>query len=381
MTETVTILIVDDDALNREMLAVMLEGVAETICAADGRQALDLISFHPEIDLILLDLQMPVLDGFEVLRQVKADPLRRDIPVIVTTACRDEVVHTLSMGASDFLAKPLNAEELRLRAMNHVRNKKMGDLNRGLNLVLEKEVALKTTALQKALDSSREAEYEITLRLARAAEFRDVETGMHTRRISEMAHVLGELAGLSPEACDVLRYAAPMHDVGKVGIPDQILLKPGKLTEQEFQIMQMHTVIGGNILTHAERYPVLETGRIIALQHHERWDGTGYPEGLSGENIHLNARIVAIADVFDALCSRRPYKPPFPLDESLAIMREGNGTFFDPELLELFLNNVDRFVRIRHQLEDRVLADSSLSHLIHEAGHPWALPEFALPAV
>ena len=210
----------------------------------------------------------------------------------------------------------------------------------------------KTAALQKALKLSKEAEYEISLRLGMAAEFRDLETGMHTRRISTLSNALGTLSGMSEEEAEVLRYASPLHDVGKIGIPDRILLKPGKLDDKEFEIMKSHTVIGGKILSDAERYPMLDAGRIIALQHHERWDGNGYPYGLSGTDIHIFARIVSIVDVFDALTSERPYKKAFPLEKAQAIMIDGMGSFFDPDLLLLFFDNLDLFVRIKDELRD-----------------------------
>ena len=353
MFEEITILAVDDDSMNLEMLEVML---AELECrllkAGNGQQALEMLAADANIDVVLLDLEMPVMNGYETITRIKQHPEFRDLPVIVVTAGAREVTHTLSLGANDFIAKPYNPEELRLRVMNHVRTKKLSDLEKNTNSILEEMVAKKSAALQQALDLSREAEYEISLRLGRASEFRDQETGMHTRRISELSKHLAILAGISAEKCEELRFASPLHDVGKIGIPDRILLKPGKLDQTEFEIMKLHTVIGGKILAGSDRYPVLEAGSIIALQHHERWDGSGYPAGLKGEEINVFARIVSIVDVFDALASERPYKKAFPLDKTLGIMEEGRGVFFDPQLLELFLNNVESFVAIRETLQD-----------------------------
>ncbi|SNB45138.1 HD-GYP domain-containing protein [Geobacter sp. DSM 9736] len=354
----VCILIVDDEPLNRELLATMLSDGAQTLHAADGQEALDVLAANPGVDLILLDLEMPRMDGYETLQVLKKHPVWRDIPVIVITASSNDVKRTLALGANDFLPKPCDVEELQLRVRNHVRSKKLLDLTKDVNVVLEREVAHKTAALQSALDFSRATEYEISLRLGRTAEFRDLETGMHTRRISEMADALGTLAGLPAEECKVLRYAAPLHDVGKVGIPDRILLKPGRLDEQEFEIMKLHTQIGGKILAHAEKYPVLDAGRIIALQHHEKWDGTGYPLGLKGEGIHLYGRIVMVVDVFDALCSARPYKKPFTLEHTIGILKKESGIFFDPALLQLFLDNLEQFVVIRRELEDTMEVQS-----------------------
>ena len=353
MFDEVTILAVDDDSMNLKMLEIML---AELDCrflkATNGQQALDQLEAEPHIDVILLDLEMPVMDGYETITRIKQSFSWRDIPVIVVTAGTHEVTRMLTLGANDFIAKPYNPDELRLRVMNHVRSKKLSDMAKDMNSVLEAEVVKKTAALQKALSQSLEAEYEISLRLGRAAEFRDMETGMHTRRISELSKLLAQLNGMSEDKCEILRFASPLHDVGKIGIPDRILLKPGKLDQTEFDIMKLHTTIGSKILSEAENFPVIDAGGVIALQHHEKWDGSGYPAGLKGEEIDLFARIVSVVDVFDALSSARPYKKAFPLDKALGIMEEGRGEFFDPTLLDLFLNNIEKFIAIRETLKD-----------------------------
>lgn len=354
MFDDIKILAVDDDNFNLQIIQAMLEGVSSTIYTAlDGQQALDLLEATPGIDIVLLDLQMPVMDGFETLQRIKLNFRLMKIPVIVVTADQQEVTKVLGLGANDFLAKPFNPEELRLRVMNHVRNKRYQDLISNMNVVLEQKVAEKTAALQEALTLSQEAEYEICLRLGRAAEFRDMETGMHTRRISEMSKALAILTGLSEDQAELLRFASPLHDVGKIGIPDRILLKPGKLDDTEMQIMKLHTTIGGRILSEGERFHSLEAGRIVALQHHEKWDGSGYPAGLQGEAIHIFARIVMITDIFDALASDRPYKKAFPIEKILTIMEEGSGIFFDPRLLQLFLDNLQQFIAIRDRLKDQ----------------------------
>lgn len=365
MLDEITILAVDDDSLNLEMLGIMLSQLdCRLLKAENGQQALDLLRTEANIDVVLLDLEMPVMDGFETLKQIKQSFRWRDIPVIVVTAGANEVTRTLTLGANDFIAKPYNPDELRLRVMNHVRSKRLSDFAKEMNRVMEEEVIKKTAALKKALDLSKDAEYEISLRLGRAAEFRDQETGMHIRRISELSRHLAALAGISDEQCQVLRFASPMHDVGKIGIPDRILSKPGKLDKAEFDIIKLHTEIGNKILSDAERFPVIEAGRIIALQHHEKWDGSGYPAGLKGEQIHIFARIVSVVDVFDALTSERPYKKPFTLDQALGIMAEGRGVFFDPNLVDLFLRNIASFVEIREKLQD---APDQQIHLLEMA--------------
>ena len=353
MSDEVKILTVDDDNMNMEMIELMLSEIdCHVIKAFNGHEALETLEINPDIDIILLDLEMPVMDGYETIEKLKQSFSWRDIPVIVVTASTNEVTRSLGLGANDFLAKPYNPEELRLRVMNHVRSKKLADFAKDMNQVLEKEVIKKTAELKNALNLSIEAEYEISIRLGRAAEFRDKETGMHIRRISEMSKHLGALAGFSEDKCKVLHKASALHDVGKIGIPDKILLKPGKLDADEFEMMKQHTIIGGKILADARRYSSLSAGAVIALQHHEKWDGTGYPQGLKGNNIHEFTRIVSIVDVFDALTSERPYKKPFSRDKTVSIMEEGRAVFFDPELLTLFLQNLYSFVTLKEMFKD-----------------------------
>lgn len=354
MFEEFTVLLVDDDNFNLMIMQGMLEETNATILTArNGEEALQQLEANPQLDIMLLDLQMPVMDGFQVLQLVRQNTRLHTLPVIVVTADQQEVTRVLGMGANDFLPKPFNPDEMRMRVKNHVRTKRYQDLISNMNTVLEQKVTEKTVALREALALSQEAEYEICLRLGRASEFRDMETGMHTRRISEMSKELALLAGLSESDAEVLRLASPLHDVGKIGIPDRILLKPGKLDDTEMQIMKLHTTIGGRILSEGDRFSSLSAGQIVALQHHEKWDGSGYPHGLKGEEIHIFARIVMVADIFDALASDRPYKKAFPLDTIVGIMEDGRGQFFDPRLLQLFFDNLPQFVAIREQLKDQ----------------------------
>lgn len=368
LTDQFTILIVDDDQFNRQLMVTMLEQTEALILTAEnGLAALEILEQNRQVDLVLLDLQMPVMDGFEALQKIKLNFRLIHLPVIVVTADQQEVTRVLALGANDFITKPYNPDELRLRVMNHIRSKRYQDLISGMNSLLEQKVAEKTAALQQALQQSKEAEYEISLRLGRAAEFRDLETGMHTRRISEMSYSLALHASLSEEQAELLRLASPLHDVGKIGIPDRILLKPGRLDEHEMQIMKLHTTIGGEILSGGERFAVLEAGKTVARQHHEKWDGTGYPAGLGGDNIHIFARIVTVVDIFDALASDRPYKKGFPLDRILKIMQEGRAVFFDPFLLDLFLENLPQFVAIRETYRDSQEGFDPLLELLNVA--------------
>jgi len=354
MIDEITILAVDDVALNLDMMRHMLSDLSDLdfLEARNGYEALKILQRSPTIDTVLLDLEMPLMNGFELLRIMKQHDVFREIPVIVITSDKTEINKTLAMGANDFIAKPYDPEELKLRVMNHVRSKKLGELTRDVSCILEREVVKKTSALRKALEVSRKTEFEISLRLGKAAEFRDEETGMHIRRVSEMSYELAMRAGLNAQECEIVRHASPLHDVGKIGIPDSILLKPGKLETSEFQIMKTHTTIGGKILSDADEHPVIKAGQIAALQHHEKWDGSGYPFGLAGTKIHFYGRIVMIADVFDALTSERPYKKAFPIEKAMEIMRDGKGSFFDPDLLDLFTKNPDAFISIKEAFRD-----------------------------
>jgi len=364
MLDKITVLAVDDIEMNLRIMRDVLQvlGDIEILEARNGKEALNCLAQRADVDIVLLDLEMPIMNGYETLLYLKEHDRFREIPVIVVTSVKSEVKKILEMGANDFMAKPFDPGELKLRVMNHVRSKKLGDLTRDMTGVLEKEIVRKTAALQKALSFSREAEFEISLRLGRAAEYRDLETGMHIRRISEMSKELAILRGLSAEECEIVRHASPLHDVGKIGIPDRILLKPGKLDAAEFDLMKKHSVIGGKILDNGDKYPVLMAGRIIALQHHERWDGNGYPHGLSGTGIHIYGRIVMVADIFDALTSERPYKKPFPLEKAFEIMQGDRGIFFDPELLDLFMANSTGFVRIKEEFGEPIVRDGRPGH-------------------
>lgn len=354
MEDKITVLAVDDIEMNLRIMRDVLKrlGSIEILEARNGKEALCCLAERADVDIVLLDLEMPVMNGYETLQHLKMHERYREIPVIVVTSERTEVKKILEMGANDFMPKPYDPGELTLRVMNHVRSKKLSDLTRDMTGLLEKEIVRKTAALQKALSFSKEAEFEISLRLGRAAECRDLVTGLHIRCISEISKKLAILRGLPEEECEIVRHASPLHDVGKIGIPDRILLKPGKLDTEEFELMKTHSVIGGNILDDSDKFPVIKAGRIIALQHHERWDGQGYPDGRAGADIHIYGRIVMIADIFDALTSERPYKKPYSLEKTFQIMQRDRGVFFDPQLLDLFMENRADFIRIKERFGD-----------------------------
>lgn len=351
--DTINVLAVDDEPFNLDLieLAFLDTPHVKLTKAVNGKDALQKL---PDLDaeVILLDLRMPVMGGLETLQIIKDDPELSKIPVIVVTANSEEKHNALRAGANDFLSKPVDVEELKLRTFNQASLYKAQKELSSLNANLDKLVEQKTDELNKALLHAKQTEYEISLRLGMASEYRDLETGMHIKRMSHYSALLGQLWGMEEEEEELLLYSSPLHDIGKIGIPDSILLKPGKLDEKEFNLMKQHASIGGLMLKDGENYPIIKAGQIIAAQHHEKFDGSGYPNGLQGDAIHIYARIVSIADVFDALSSKRVYKPAFELEKTLQIMQEGKGTHFDPELIDIFVEHIDKFLEIQHALPD-----------------------------
>ena len=351
--DTVNILAVDDEPFNLDLieLAFMDNPNVKITNAINGQDALDkLPDSNP--DVILLDLRMPVLNGLDTLKILKEDNELSKIPVIVITANSEEKHNALKLGTDDFLAKPVDTEELKLRTYNQAQLRKNQLELENLNKNLDALVKEKTIDLEKALEFAQETEYEISLRLGKASEYRDLETGMHIKRMSHYSALLGKLWGMDEKEEKLLLYSSPLHDIGKIGIPDAILLKPGKLTDSEFEMMKQHAPIGGLMLDDGDRFPIIKAGKVIASQHHEKYDGTGYPRGLKDDEIHIYAKIAAIADVFDALSSKRVYKDAFPLEKTLAILEDGRGSHFDPKLIDLFFENIEAFLEIKEQFPD-----------------------------
>ena len=348
------ILVVDDDERARRLLESLLQAEGfEALLAANGGEALKLAQ-QAQPDLILLDVMMPGMNGFEVAEKLKADAHTKSIPIIVVSALedRDSRIRGLEAGAEEFLTKPVDRTDLKIRVRNLLRLKEMGDLLKDQNLLLEEQVAARTEELQ---DSFIEAIYT----LMRAAEYRDDETGAHVKRISYYTRVMAETLGADADFCDTIFYASAMHDIGKIGTPDHILLKPGGFTPEEWEIMKTHTVVGAGILA-GNASPYLKMGEQIALCHHERWDGGGYPGGLKGEAIPLPARIMQLADVYDALRSERPYKKAFEHAKTLEIILKGDGrtepSHFDPDVLAAFEKMADTLNEI---YEERKLLDGT----------------------
>lgn len=348
-----SILVVDDTPENIDLLSEILCDDYRIRVATSGEKALKIVYSDDPPDLILLDIMMPGLSGLEICRRLKANPDRRRIPIIFVTAMsgvEDERIG-LETGAVDYITKPISPPIVKARVRTHLA---LYDQSRELErMVRQRTHELMTTRQQ------------IIRRLGRAAEFKDNETGNHVLRMSHYARLIAEQYGLGIEATSILFNTAPMHDIGKIGIPDSILLKPGKLTAEEWKVMYQHPIMGAEIIGKHDN-DLLETARIIALTHHEKWDGSGYPQGLKGEGIPLEGRIVAIADVFDALVSERPYKKPVPLDEALAYMDEQAGIHFDPALMQAFKAALPEVLRIREIYADENGALTDLEFHINE---------------
>ena len=325
-----TILAVDDNPQNLELLRHLLADEFRVRVATNGQRAIDICRSVPPPDLLLLDVMMPVMDGFDVCRQLKGDPRTRDIPVIFVTAMGEETDERtgLGLGAVDYIAKPISPAITLARVRTHLA---LADRSRALQRLVEERT--------HELFSTRQ---QIIQRLGRAAEYKDNETGDHIMRMSQYCRILATGLGLDAGVVDVLYQASPMHDVGKIGIPDGILLKPGKLDDAEWKVMKRHPELGADIIGE-HNDPLLRTARMIALTHHEKWVGSGYPKGLVGEAIPVEGRIVAVADVFDALSSERPYKKAWTVDEVMAFMIAQAGKHFDPAIIALLPNVLSDF--------------------------------------
>jgi putative two-component system response regulator len=352
------ILVVDDDEqVRRTMVRILTKydyacRAAGTV--AEARQALRDAAY----DLVLCDVMMPGESGIELLNHIRSQ--YPELPIVMVSGIGDPTfaAGALDLGAYGYVTKPFEANQVLIAVANALRRARLESENSAYRAHLEEMVRERTADLAAALARVQNSEEQLRLSsedtvqaLSRAIEGRDVETGQHIERMSRYAELLAHEYGLSTDDCQLIRLASPMHDVGKIGVPDGILFKPGKLSTSEFDVIKQHPELGYEILAKSEQ-PLLAMAAVIARSHHERWDGTGYPQGLSSNGIALEARIAAVADVFDALVSRRVYKPAFPLDRSLRTMEEGRGTQFDPDVVDLLLVNIDKVVAIQEQYRD-----------------------------
>lgn len=359
-TEIPTILLVDDDPSTLKLLARVLEATGYPVKTASSAEEARRLLSAETFSLIISDVEMPGDSGIELLDEVASN--FRDTATLMVTGMDDTDLakRALHMGAYGYVIKPFEANEILINVTNALRRRELEIENRNHRERLEQMVKERTAELWNAITDLEHAQKDLRLsreetinRLAIAAEFRDDETVRHTERMSRYCELIAHLAGQDDQHCELLRTASVMHDVGKIGIPDGILLKPGALTPEEAEIMRTHCEIGHKILS-GSNWELLNLAAIIALTHHEHLDGTGYPHGLAGNDIPIEGRIAAIADVFDALISHRVYRKAFSIGEAVEMMKAGRGAHFDPELLDLFLGAMDRVLKIRETAVDEV---------------------------
>ena len=368
------ILIVDDDPETLELLANMVRSLGHDVeTANDGFEALAKVGL--DIDLILLDVKMPGMDGFEVARSVRKRYLPNELPIIMVTgmATREDRIEAVKAGANEFIAKPFDVTEVRIRMKSLLEMKEAHDALRRHKEELEGIVQRRTQALRSALDDVvearrrlRVANLETIQRLVVAAEYKDLESAAHIQRMSEFSALIARKIHLAPQRVELIYHASPMHDIGKIGTPQEILLKPGKLNRREWRRIRQHPTIGAKILQKSASQ-LLRLGETIALTHHEKWDGSGYPKGLRGDEIPIEGRICAIADVFDALTSKRPYKEAFSNDKAFHILWKGRGKHFDPKLVEVIVANVDEVIEIQNAFLSQESAEETLSERFSSA--------------
>ena len=354
------IMAVDDELKNLALLeAILIPLGYDMEKARSGEEALAKIQESPP-DMILLDIMMPDMTGYEVCKRLKGEESTQVIPIvmIISLVDKESKVRGIEAGADDFLTKPVDKIELMARVKNLLKVKEYNDSIKDWSQMLQDKVIEQTAMLRESFEQLEEAHAKLEkahldtiCRLSITAEYKDEDTANHIRRMSNYAGVVAKNMKLPEEQVQLIINAAPMHDVGKIGIPDHILLKPGMLTPEEWTIMKSHTLIGGRILENADD-DLIQAGQIITLSHHEKWDGTGYPEGLKGEYIPLMGRITAIADVFDALTSKRPYKSPMSNEKAFGIIEDTNSIHFDPEVGKAFFRGIDEILFAQKHYHD-----------------------------
>ena len=350
-----SVLVIDQAPATLGLLARLLSNY-RTHLAQDGEEGLRALRAGLQPDLILLDVVLPGQDGFELCRKVKADPRLREVPVIFMTGIgADYEAKAFAVGGVDFITKPFKHEVVRARVEAHLA---LASARRKLaedKAILEEQVAQRTDQLAEAVKAVNESSLETIVRLARAAEYKDEDTGEHVLRMSYYAAAIARRLGLSAHVTELLLRAAPMHDIGKIGIPDRVLLKRGALSADEWALIKRHPEIGAKILSGSQA-DVIMLGEVCALTHHERWDGKGYPRGLAGVDIPLPGRLLSVADSFDALTSRRPYKEAWSIEDSFAALRDLRGRAYDPEVVDAFFEVQSEILDIKATYEDKAVS-------------------------
>lgn len=352
----IKILVADDSKMNRMVAAgILSKSGFDVEFAENGEEAIQKLE-GGFIDIVLMDIQMPVMDGFEATRVIKSRDDLKHIPIIIVTSIsdKDSLKKALEFGATDYVTKPFDSEELTLRLKNASQLKRLNDVLSGQNKLLEVKVRERMRELESALSVVKSTEREVIRLLGVVSEYRDKDTGNHVLRVGHISEYLAKKIGLSDEKCETVLYASMMHDMGKVGISDNILLKRAFLDDDEKELIKKHTLMGFEMLS-SSSMPLLQASAEIALTHHERYDGTGYPRGLKGEDIPIFGRIVAVADVFDALRSERPYKKAFDDETIKDIFQKDSGAHFDPKLTNILLDNYDEIVDIAIKYRDGVV--------------------------
>lgn len=357
------ILVVEDKEKHLESMAVLLRSFGYR-CekARDGIEALAKMKL--DVDLVLLDIKLPGMDGYELVQRIKNDTASKDVPILVMCDASDKqnCFRAINAGATDFITRPVDEMTLQVRSASLLKMKQIRDTFQEHKTKMEEIVDKRTADLSKALEdmaaarrSTQEAHIETIRRLSIAAEYKDDDTAAHIHRMSRYAALIARGLNLPQSEVEIISHASLMHDVGKIGIPDSILFKPDELSLSEWEVMRGHTTIGKRILD-SSTSKVMRAGKIIAISHHEKWDGSGYPKGLKGEKIPLWGRICCVADVYDALISNRPYKKAFSNEKALRIMTADSGSHFDPEIIDTFVNNIDEVQQIHHENSKAAIA-------------------------
>lgn len=340
-------MIVDDQPINLELQYSILQeaGYKKIISIGDEREFLEKYKLHKP-SLLLLDINMPYINGFNIIHQLKSIEAENQLAIVVLTAMNDKDIRLKSfeLGVLDVMCKPFDVDEFLLRIERLLR---MECLRRTTNSHVE---ALETIVAKRS-DQLKKSRYSLIQRLGKAAEYRDEETGNHILRMSHICEVLAKACGWNEELCEIILHASPMHDIGKIGIPDSILLKPAKFAGPEWEIMKTHPIIGAKLLD-GDDSELMRMAKDIALYHHEKWDGSGYPYGLKGEAIPISARIASVADVFDALTSSRPYKPAWSIEKALEYISSNSESHFDPFVVDAFMNELPKVLSIRQKFSD-----------------------------